>query len=88
MDQVLSKPQSAGPMVVATRCRDCCLKAGCSAFGQLTRSTPIEIRSGAEDEAEMGAFRSLYQPQRESNLRVRLEEYLRFGLEAGIIFAT
>ena len=32
----------------------------------------------------MGAFHFLYQPQRESDLRTRLDEYLRVGLEAGI----
>ena len=31
-------------------------------------------------------FTILYQPQRETNLRVRLDEYLRFGLEAGIFY--
>jgi hypothetical protein len=36
----------------------------------------------------MGAFHALYQPQRESNLRIRLDEYLRFGLEAGLFFET
>ena len=36
----------------------------------------------------MGAFHDLYQPQREINLRVRLDEYLRFGLEAGIFYAS
>ena len=36
----------------------------------------------------MGAFHYLFQPQRETNLRVRLDEYLRFGLEAGIFYAT
>jgi hypothetical protein len=32
----------------------------------------------------MGAFHALYQPQREANVALRLDEYLRFGLEAGI----
>jgi hypothetical protein len=32
----------------------------------------------------MGAFHHLYQPQRDTNVRVRLDEYLRVGLEAGI----
>ena len=32
----------------------------------------------------MGAYCHLKQPQRESNLRMRLEEYLPFGLEAGL----
>ena len=36
----------------------------------------------------MGAFHDLYQPQRETNLRVALDEYLRFGLEAGIFYVT
>ena len=43
---------------------------------------------GADDEAEMGAFHDLFQPQRESNVRTRLREYLRFGLEAGIFYST
>ena len=36
----------------------------------------------------MGAYHRLYAPQREANLRTRLDEYLRFGLEAGILYAT
>jgi hypothetical protein len=46
------------------------------------------IRQGADDEAEMGAFHDLFQPQRETNLRLRLGEYLRFTMEAGIIYLT
>jgi hypothetical protein len=30
----------------------------------------------------------LFQPQRETNLRIRLDEYLRFGLSAGLFYAT
>jgi hypothetical protein len=47
-----------------------------------------EIRAGADDGAEMGAFHLLFEPQREKNLRLRLDEYLRFGLEAGIFYAS
>jgi len=36
----------------------------------------------------MGAFHDLYEPQRETHLRARLNEYLRFGLEVGIFYAT
>ncbi len=57
-------------------------------YCQLAQSCPKEIREGADDGSEMGAFHDLYQPQRENNLRVRLEEYLRFGLEAGIFYAS
>ncbi len=57
-------------------------------YCQLLMTTPLEIRTGADDESEMGVFHHLYQPQRETNFRVRLEEYLRFGLEAGIFYVT
>ncbi len=57
-------------------------------YGQLRISAPEQIRTGADDEAEMGAFHDLFQPQRESNLRTRLDEYLRFGLEAGVFYET
>ena len=36
----------------------------------------------------MGAFHALYPAQREANLRVRLQEFLRAGLAAGIYYAT
>jgi hypothetical protein len=61
---------------------------GDPAYGQLSQICPPEIRTGAEDGSEMGAFSFLKQPQREANLRLALEEYLRFGLEAGIFFVT
>jgi hypothetical protein len=61
---------------------------GHPAYAQLANSCPPELRTGAEDGAEMGAFRFLQQPQREANLRASLDEYLRFGLEAGLIFST
>lgn len=64
------------------------LNYGNPAYCQLSQRSAIEIRRGADDEAEMGAFHDLYQPQRETNLRLRLDEYLRFGLEAGIFYAT
>jgi hypothetical protein len=57
-------------------------------YGQLALRTALQIRTGADDEAEMGAFHELYQPQRETNLRIRLDEYLRFGLEAGPFYVT
>ncbi|RCV89148.1 hypothetical protein [Billgrantia montanilacus] len=58
------------------------------AYAQLRLASPLEIRTGASDEGEMGAFHLLAAPQREANLRIRLEEYLRFGLEAGIFYET
>ncbi len=64
------------------------MRYGDPGYMQLSIGCPIEIRSGADDESEMGAFHDLYQSQRETNLRVRLDEYLRFGLEAAIIYVT
>jgi len=57
-------------------------------FAQLRLSAPMQIRTGAEDGSEMGAFCVLKQPQREANLRLRLDEYLPVGLEAGLLYAT
>jgi hypothetical protein len=57
-------------------------------YAQLHLKSPLEIRTGAEDGAEMGVFCHLKQPQRETNLRIRLEEYLPFGLDPGIIYVT
>lgn len=64
------------------------LHYGQPGYCQLHPSCAPDIRQGADDEAEMGVFHDLYQPQREANLRVRLEEYLRFGLEAGIFYSS
>ncbi|MCA9483466.1 MAG: hypothetical protein KC553_07025 [Nitrospina sp.] len=61
---------------------------GLPAYCQLSRNGPVEIATGAEDGSEMGAWCHLKQPQRESNLKIRLEEYLPFGLEYGIIYVT
>jgi hypothetical protein len=36
----------------------------------------------------MGAFHDVFAPQRDTNLRIRLDEYLRFGLEAGVFHAS
>lgn len=60
---------------------------GQAAYARLRSSTASEIRMGAENGAEMGVWNHLAQPQREANLRQMLDEYLRFGLEAGAIFA-
>lgn len=61
---------------------------GDAGYCQLSQVCAVEIREGADDQAEMGAFHDLYQPQREANLSASLGEYLRFGLEAGIFFAS
>jgi hypothetical protein len=64
------------------------LRFGDPGYAQLRPGAPAEIRQGADNDSEMGVGNHLFAPQREANLRVRLDEYLRFGLEAGIFFAT
>jgi hypothetical protein len=64
------------------------VRYGLPAFAQLATPCADELKTGAEDGSEMGAFCMLQQPQRLANLRIALDEYLRFGLEAGIFFAT
>jgi len=61
---------------------------GAPAYLQLAQSCALEIRSGADDGAEMGAWNFLKQPQREANLLASLDEYLRLGLAAGLVYAT
>ncbi|MGE5324537.1 MAG: hypothetical protein ACM3SW_16845, partial [Actinomycetota bacterium] len=64
------------------------LHYGLPGYGQLLVSCPEQIQTGAEDGSEMGAFCFLKQPQRVTSLRVRLQEYLPFGLEPGLIYVT
>jgi hypothetical protein len=64
------------------------LRYGQPAWAQLHLACPRQIAAGAEDGSEMGAFCHLKQPQREANLRLRLEEYLPFGQEPGIVYVT
>jgi hypothetical protein len=61
---------------------------GHHAYLQLSLNAPSEIATGAEDGSEMGVYGHLKQPQRAANLRTRLEEYLPFGLDFGLIYAT
>ncbi|WJE01288.1 hypothetical protein [Streptomyces antimycoticus] len=61
---------------------------GTPVYGQLAAGCAEEIRRGAEDGAEMGAFHDLYQPQREDSLRARLAEYAPAGTDAGVIAVT
>ncbi|MEZ6242098.1 MAG: hypothetical protein R3B57_03555 [Phycisphaerales bacterium] len=57
-------------------------------YAQLRLVSPRQILTGAEDESEMGVFCHLKQNQRETNLRIRLEEYLPLALDAGLIYVT
>jgi hypothetical protein len=64
------------------------LRYGVPAYGQLSNASGAAVLTGADDEGQLGAFHSLFQPQRETNLRVRFAEYLRAGLDAGIFYES
>jgi hypothetical protein len=82
------KPDDPAQTRRATTPRFTSMRFGDPAYLQLTSATPDAIRRGSDDESEMGVTRQLYTPQRERNLLLRLDEYLRFGLEAGYFYAT
>ncbi|HEY0172795.1 MAG TPA: hypothetical protein VGB98_17375 [Pyrinomonadaceae bacterium] len=83
-----SLPETADPASPRPKLLFVSTRYGEPAYCQLSALCGAEIRRGADDESEMGAFHGLHQPQREAHLRARLEEYLRFGLEAGIFYAS
>jgi len=61
---------------------------GTPAYCQLAADCADEIKRGADDESEMGVFHDLFQPQREANLRARLDDFTPAGNETGIIYVN
>jgi hypothetical protein len=61
---------------------------GDPAYGQLSAACPAAIAAGSDDGSEMGAYSRLQNPQREANLRLRLREYLPFGLDPALIYVN
>ena len=89
------EPGERAPVLARIRPAYTAIHYGHPAYAQLSQRCATEIRTGAEgtrlgaeDGSEMGVFASQKQPQRETNLRIRLEEYLPFGLEPGLIYVT
>lgn len=80
-------PQPAAPATPLLP-RFTSLAYGHPAYCQLHSSCPCQIRTGAADQGEMGVYHDQYAPQREAGLRTRLDEYLRFGLEAGLFYVA
>jgi hypothetical protein len=64
------------------------VRYGTPTYCQLAETCATEIKRGADDESEMGVFHDLFQPQREANLRARLDEFTPAGMDAGLIFVT
>ncbi|WP_433727413.1 hypothetical protein ACQP2Y_12335 [Actinoplanes sp. CA-051413] len=79
--ELSGEPERVLPRYTSTR-------YGTPGYAQLDLACAPEIRRGAEDGSELGAFHDLFQPQREDNLRLRLAEYTPAGSDAGLIFVT
>jgi hypothetical protein len=60
------------------------LRYGSPSYGLLSGDCPVAIWQGADDEGQIGLYHLLYETQGVGNLRSRIDEYLPFGLEAGI----
>jgi hypothetical protein len=63
-------------------------RPGMPGYAQLADFSPDAIRYGAEEGDEMGVFFGLFGPRREANLRFRVTEYIRIGLEFGVIHTS
>jgi hypothetical protein len=62
------------------------LRYGDPGYLKLLVATDDVIRRGADDAGEMGAYHFVLAPQRETDLKTRVQEYLPVGLEYGLIF--
>jgi hypothetical protein len=62
------------------------LRYGDPGYVKLLPCTDDTIRRGADDGGEMGAFHFLLAPQRESDVLIRLQEYMPVNLEFGMIY--
>lgn len=64
------------------------LRYGRPTYCQLAPPCAEEITRGADDEAELGVFHDLYQPQRLANLQARLDEYAPAGMDVGVFLRS
>jgi hypothetical protein len=91
------KQRIADPVKQATEIADEVLRVrpqftsvryGKPGYAQLGRGCAPEIVRGADDESELGVFHDLFQPQREANLRARLDEFTPAGMDVDIAFES
>jgi hypothetical protein len=61
---------------------------GTPGYAQLSLDAPAQIVSGADDGAEVGVYHDLFQPQRLTNLALRLADYTPAGCDAVIVLVT
>jgi hypothetical protein len=79
VEQAVAAPQ---PIFISFR------YGGRPGYLKMLACTDDTIRRGADDGGEMGAFHFVLAPQRETDLNVRLQEYLPVGLSAGLIYQS
>ena len=80
-------PESAASPALAAP-RFTTLRYGFAGYAQLDAASGAQLLQGADNETQPGAFNFVFHAQREANLRLRLDEYLRVGLEAGILHGS
>ncbi|HEX3577709.1 MAG TPA: hypothetical protein VHY33_04020 [Thermoanaerobaculia bacterium] len=64
------------------------LRYGAPTYCRLHSTTAPEIARGADDESAMGVFHDRFEPQREANLRTRLDEFTPAGIGSAVIPAN
>jgi hypothetical protein len=79
--QQISSTWQLHPLFTSTR-------YGTPGYAQLSTLCPEQIRRGAEDGSEMGAFHDLHTTQRQDNLDHILDEYSPFEFATSIFYAT
>ena len=55
---------------------------------RLAESCCAELRTGGSDQAALGVYHDLYEPQRQANLTARLAEYVPAGADADTLFVN
>jgi hypothetical protein len=61
---------------------------GQAGYAQLSETAPQEIYRGGENGAEMGVFNSLLNPVKLDGLKVKVDEFMPFGLLPAFINET
>ncbi|MCK2242813.1 MULTISPECIES: hypothetical protein [unclassified Crossiella] len=81
-------PPEADLVTARIRPRFTSLRYGEPGYAQLALDCAEATRRCADDAGEPGVFHDLFQPQRQDNLRTRINEHLPAGCEAGIILVS
>jgi Phage tail protein (Tail_P2_I) len=62
------------------------LQYGHPSYGLVSGDVPLAIWKGADNGSQIGVYNLLQETEGVRNIQIRIEEYLPFGLEAGIFF--